>query len=104
MSFKRARSSTPSPNVTDLTAKLLAEFRTPNPDAEAQPIIIAGPPEPAAISRLVVIWDAWTDLSAQERSEIIMAAYTTHVGTGEAVKISIAMGLTSQEAQKIRIP
>ena|SRR5690606_437137 len=103
MSFHRAQARTPSSNFTNLTVRLLDEFRQPSADPKQQPNIIAEPPEPAPISRLVVIWDDWSDLSAQERSQIIMEAYTQYVGIHDAVKVSIAMGLTSTEAAKLQI-
>jgi hypothetical protein len=55
MSFRRAQARTQSTHFTDLAARLLKEFRTPSDDPNAQPNIIAEPPEPAPISRLVVI-------------------------------------------------
>lgn len=103
MSFRRAQARTPARNFTDPTARLLAELRSPSDDPKTQPIIIAEPPEPAPISRLVVVWDEWADLSGQERSEVIMEAYSDHVGIREAVKVSVAMGLTSSEANKLGI-
>jgi hypothetical protein len=103
MSFRRAHARTHSSNVTDLTIRLRDEFRKPSDDPKTQPIIIAEPSEPAPISRLFVIWDAWEELNAQERSEIIMDAYKQHVGIHEAVKVSVAMGLTSSEARTLQI-
>ena len=42
---------------------------------------------------LLVIWDAWRNLSQAERSRLIMDAYEA------ALNASVAMGLTQNEAQ-----
>jgi hypothetical protein len=50
-----------------------------------------------------VIWDEWAPLSQQDRSEIIMDAYVRAKGQGDAVRISVAMGLTAAEAARMGI-
>jgi hypothetical protein len=75
----------------------------PSQDPKAQPIIVGEPPEPAPITRLFVIWDEWAALSQQDRSEIIMDAYVRAKGQAEAVRISVAMGLTAAEAARMGI-
>jgi len=103
MSFRRATARNRPNTSLELERLLIAEFQHPNEQEGAQPIIIAEPPDPAPISRLFVIWDEWAMLEQQERSEIIMNAYVNHYGLPAGAKISIAMGLTSKEAERMGI-
>jgi hypothetical protein len=51
---------------------------------------------------ITVIWDEWNDLQTDERGRIIMDAYALR--RREVLpKISMALGLTSQEASKLGI-
>jgi hypothetical protein len=90
--------------LADLRLRAQRAYVTaPSADPAAQPIIIAEPPEPQPISRLFVIWDDWAHLSQQDRSELIMNAYEHAKGLEEAVRISVAMGLTSAESARMGI-
>ncbi len=103
MSFQRAAARSASVDALELTERLRSEFERPNPAENVQPIIRAEPPEPAPISRLFVIWDDWAHLDQQERSEIIMDAYTKAMGQQDSLKIAVAMGLTSLDAGRMGI-
>lgn len=103
MSFRRATARRRPDTVLDLEHRLADEFRTPNQQEGAQPIIIAEPPDPAPISRLFVVWDEWTALDLQERSEIIMNAYIAVHGAPAGSRVTVAMGLTSAEAARMGI-
>ncbi len=104
MSFRRATARALPPRAGELQDRLARELTTPSADPNAQPIIIAEPPEgQGPITRLFVIWDEWAPLSQQDRSEIIMDAYTRAKGQPEAVRISVAMGLTAAEAARMGI-
>ncbi len=50
---------------------------------------------------LYVIWNEWADLPQQTRSEIIMDAYEATQETPNIVRVTLAMGLTQDEAQKM---
>ncbi|AGP39314.1 hypothetical protein BE04_00115 [Sorangium cellulosum] len=76
-------------------------MRAPSEDPDAQPIIVAEPPDPAPITRLFVIWDEWGALSQQERSEIITNAYLRAHGQADALRLSVAMGVTRAEAVRM---
>jgi hypothetical protein len=101
MSFVRANARSRPPNADDLEARLTDEMKAPKPNA--QPAIVAEPPGTGPITRLFVIWDEWAELTQQDRSEIILEAYTKAKGKGDALKISVAMGITSAEAAKMGI-
>ena len=103
MSFRRATARNRPTTVIELEHRLTDEFRAPDQQEGAQPIIIAEPSDPAPISRLFVIWDDWAELSIQERSEIIMNAYVAVNGLPAGVRITIAMGLTSAEAARMGV-
>ena len=51
---------------------------------------------------VTVVWDAWQDLSAQQRSSIIMDALEQH-DPAKRGHITIAMGLTGEEARRLGI-
>ncbi len=71
------------------------------PDPHVQPVVISEAQDNGSITKLSVIWDTWEDLSQQERSEVIMSSWTVAKGLQEAAKISVALGLTSAEAERI---
>jgi hypothetical protein len=103
MSFRRATARALPPRAGELEERLVQELTTPIQDPSAQPIVIAEPPGDGPITRLFVIWDEWAPLSQQDRSEIIMDAYVRAKGQGDAVRISVAMGLTAAEAARMGI-
>ena len=86
----------PSPKHERFVKKLVQEFTAPctNP----QPLILEEQ-VPSTKSRQVrVIWDAWKDLSDEQRSAVIADAYTEAEGPEAAAEITIAEGVTPQEA------
>jgi hypothetical protein len=50
---------------------------------------------------VTVTWDAWADLDAQTRSEIIVDAFQEVKGEAAIVDLALAMGLTSAEADRL---
>ncbi|MGH7270018.1 MAG: hypothetical protein ACREJ3_06265 [Polyangiaceae bacterium] len=103
MSFRRATARARAPRAGEFEERLVQEINAPSQDPNAQPVIIAEPPGPGAITRLFVIWDDWAALPQQDRSEIIMDAYLRAQGQAESVQIAVAMGLTAVEASRIGI-
>jgi hypothetical protein len=92
----------PSPAGQALLDRLAAEWRQPTPGAQ-QPIIIEETASPNQPVHLYVIWDDWAPLGSIERSEIIMDAYEQLHGRGGAVQVTVAMGLTPVEADRLGI-
>lgn len=86
-----------------LTQQLAAEFD--NYDAPSQdyhqPLINME----AALGRihLLVIWDAWYAFSQQERSRMIMDAFEASQGSESALRVSVAMGLTQDDAAHLGV-
>ncbi len=76
--------------------KLVQEFTSSS--ANVQPLILEEE-IPATKSRHVcVIWDRWKELPDEQRSAVISDAYTEAEGPEAAKAITIADGLTPQEA------
>lgn len=54
------------------------------------------------VLHVVVTWDEWGDLDAQTRSEIIVDAFQAVKEQAAITDLTLAMGLTSAEAGRIR--
>lgn len=102
MPFRRANARARPAAAETLEERLAREIGAPTEDPNA-PVIVAEPPGEGPIARLFVIWDAWDSISQQDRSEIIMNAYTRERGQADALRISVAMGLTRAEAGRMGI-
>lgn len=88
-----------STECNEFVHKLVKELRSPG--KAVQPLIIEEP-VPATKSRHVhVIWDAWKDLTGDQRAEIISDAYKQAEGEQAAAEITVASGLTAEEAQAL---
>lgn len=81
-----------------LCAELKDELDQPKDSGE--PEIIIDRPNPST-SHLFVIWSKWENLEQMVRSRIIFDAYTAAKGEAEAVKVTVAMGLTPPEAERL---
>ena len=96
-----------NPEYVKLLERLRSEWQSPRPDA-ASPVIIATTEShlrrhTAYPTRLYVIWDAWGSLSQRERSEIIMDAYEATHRREDLLHVTVAMGLTREEAERIKL-
>lgn len=99
--ISRSRSRN-SPADQALLARLIAEWQQPVPGSK-QPVIIeeaTGQNQPV---HLFVIWDDWESLGSIERSEMIMDAYEQLRGRAGALNVTVAMGLTPVEAERLGI-
>ena len=93
-----------------LRTRLTAEWRLPGTDPASalngQPVLIEDRGTPGRFgerpsTHLYVIWDEWEALSQQERSEVIMDAYENTHELPEVIRVTVAMGLTATEAQRM---
>jgi hypothetical protein len=90
-------SSSRSPKHDRLVKKLVQELTAPGTDLE--PLILEER-VPATQSRHVyVVWDAWRGIAEEERSAIIVEAYTRAEGEDAAAQVTIASGVTPEEAR-----
>ncbi len=53
--------------------------------------------------RAWVVWDEWDEVCEAERSQIILEAYERTLGRAEALRLSLALGLTRREARDVGI-
>jgi hypothetical protein len=85
-----------SPKHAAFVKKLIQEFTASS--ANLQPLILEEL-VPSTKSRHVrVIWDRWKELDDEERSAVIIDAYTEAEGAVAAAEITIAEGVTPHEA------
>lgn len=90
-----------------LLARLVKELNAPEQQiAEGQPVgleddlVIIEEPTAPGRSAVVVVWDEWTGLESRDRGRLIMEA-VREVRGAEAVNVSLAMGLTRAEYDRI---
>jgi hypothetical protein len=86
-----------------LVDQLVAEWSQPDPSA-AQPVILEERTGPGGAVHVYVVWDAWATIEGIERSEIIMEAFIRRYGQDASSDVTVAMGLTPVEADRLRIP
>lgn len=88
-------------STTRACARLIAEWREEGGEAPAPDIEELTNAQGRTV-QVTVSWDAWTDLDAQTRSEMIVDAFKAVRGTEAVVDLSLAMGLTPAEARHLR--
>ena len=101
MPVRRGLPRTTPAQAPDLEERLAKELASPS--AEGQPLVFEEP-EPAPITRIFVVWNDWARLGQQDRSEIILRAFERVHGADATLKVSVAMGLTDVEAERMGIP
>lgn len=85
-----------------LRDRLIQEWEAPG--QETQPVLIESAGDRMSGSKhLLIIWDEWLPLDQRERSEIIMDAYEATHTRQEILKVTVAMGLTAAEAERMGI-
>lgn len=85
-----------------LRRRLIQEWETPGADPQPVLIEVAGDRMSGSI-HLYVIWDEWLPLNQRERSEIIMDAYEVTHTRLEILNVTVAMGLTASEADRMGV-
>lgn len=93
----------PDTDSPQLLQSLTEEFRHYDESGQPyhQPLISVE--QPGDRTHLLVIWDAWRLLSQLERSSLIMDAYQAAHGGTTALNVTVAMGLTQDEAAALGI-
>jgi hypothetical protein len=103
MPIKHRLQRTAPASAAELTRMLMNEWSKPK--KEGQPVIVleGGKGQP---QHIYVIWDQWQALDQTQRSEIIMDV-VEHLGGKHAIPdlslVTVAMGLTSEEAKRMGI-
>jgi hypothetical protein len=85
-----------------LVQKLVAEWKSGN-SLNPQPVILEERDRRSSLVHVYVIWDEWAAVDRVMRSEIIMDAAEKHLPANEVDNITIAMGLTADEAKRMGI-
>jgi len=86
----------------ELKVALVQEWQHPTvrPD---QPIVLIDRSAPGGARHVFVVWDRWGTMEQLERSETIMDACEEVLGVEESLKVTVAMGLTKEEAKRLNI-
>jgi hypothetical protein len=92
-----------NPKTHHLVARLAAEYRNPV-EGEVEPLLMEfDDTRHHGTIHLYVIWQDWKPLDLRERSEVIMEAFEDARGPEQALRVSVAMGLTREEADRMGI-
>ena len=83
-----------------LTEQLVAELRT---ETRSGPRIIEEKVRGLPRYHVTVIWDAWDGIDPTDRSAMILDAYKEAKGDLEMLRISVAIGLTRVEADRLGV-
>lgn len=102
MPVKKLVRSGPSPAAQALFDRLVNEWRRPDPAAQ-QPVILEGGGGPGEPVHIYVVWDDWAGLGSIERSEVVMDAFEEVHGKAQSANVTVAMGLTPAEADRLGI-
>jgi len=90
-------------NMERLLELLYQEWKSQRA-GEGEPLIIEESPRNGdRPNHLYVVWSEWGDLTPIERSRLIMQAYEKYRGRDLATSVTLAMGLTPDEARRINI-
>jgi hypothetical protein len=87
------------PEQTGLVERLAKEWRSKHSTAE-EPVILEEPNRKGEVEHVYVIWEEWSQLDRTLRGEIIMGAAEKVKRKSDVAKITIAMGLTPDEADR----
>lgn len=99
MPVRFIQSSQHTYGVIPLKDLLVAEIRQPTTNEE--PLILVEEQQANRTVHLYVIWESWAGISARERSEIVLDAYEEAKGGVEAARVTVSMGLTKAEAERL---
>lgn len=89
------------PDLVSVLAKVIRRNQPTGPSEE--PKVIEEPLRMNGHKHVTVVWDRWQGLPAEDRSVIILDAYRCGRGEPETRTISIALGLTNAEAERLGI-
>jgi hypothetical protein len=76
---------------------------TTEPPLPGSPIIIEETIGPGPFMHVTVIWERWEGIPAEERGHVIMDGYSDYYDQSTVGRISVALGLTPDEAKKLDI-
>jgi len=85
----------------ELRRRLVAEWQSQPGGTPPLPDISEETDRQGRIAHVTVTWDAWDDLDAQTRSELIVDAFQLVHGEPAIVNLTLAMGLTTAERARL---
>lgn len=91
-----------SANHVQLVDELAAEWSKATSNA-AEPVILEETAPRGGATHVYVVWGQWSQLGREERGEIIMDAAEKVKSQTDVQRITIAMGLTPDEADRFGI-
>lgn len=86
--------------VLDLRRQLELEWRNPRSSRTAEPVIFESESAPDGPIELYVVWSRWKGVGQNTRSEIILDAFEAVHGAERAMAVTLAIGLTPEEAEE----
>jgi len=102
MPVRELRRRQPTPAAAELTRLIVQEWQHPTEKPD-QPIVLLDRSAPGGARHVFVVWDRWGNLEQLQRSEAIMDAAEAVLGKEESLKVTVAMGLTKEEAKRLNI-
>lgn len=84
----------------EFVSELSTEWSKPNPTA-VEPAIYLERDRDGRVAHVYVLWEKWASVDRTERSEIVMDAAEKVLPKDDVLNISIAMGLTAEEADRL---
>jgi hypothetical protein len=88
--------------AADLSQRLAEEWTNPT-SHNSEPVIVPERDPTSGATRIYVFWSKWTGLNQRERSEVIMEAFQQVHGLDPNQRVTVAMGLTPEEAEQLGI-
>jgi hypothetical protein len=85
-----------------LVDQLSQEWSHPD-NAAAEPVILEESHTRGGTTHVFVVWSAWGSIGREMRGEIIMDAAEKVKSQADVLKITVAMGLTPDEADRFGI-
>lgn len=98
------------PADTKLTDELAAELSRPPDELDTESMVSGTPSGVPEIFEeetrrgpvhVTVVWDKWSTLAGEARGNVILEAYRKVQGEDAVRRISIAMGVTRDEAKRL---
>jgi hypothetical protein len=86
----------------EMEERLVQEWQQPQ-SGIVEPIIIMEAERQQTPTHLYVIWSEWSNISMRDRSKMILKSYERVEGRCFAHNVTVAMGLTPEEAQQMGI-
>jgi hypothetical protein len=102
MPVKQIGPRQPGPTEQQLIDRLVKEWKNPIANA-SQPVILEEHDSAKRLVHIYVVWDDWASLNAEERSNIILDAAQIVKSHNQSIDITVAMGLTPDEADRLRL-